>query len=160
MSGAILRGLLLGGAAAALGVGVLALAAPPFLVHLPAAPPAVAAIGATAVTVSDSLVRQVIARTPFRAARSPAVRPYDLNHGAVEVVEAPQVSRPRLTLAGIVWEPEPVAIIEGLPGGDGGRVVRRGEVVGGLKLKRIERNRVVITGLDTTWNLSVKEPWQ
>ncbi len=160
MSGAILRGLLIGGAAAALGVGVLALAAPPFQVHLPAPPPAGVASSATAVTVSDSLVRQVIARTPFRASRSPAARPYDLDRGTVEVVEAPPVPRPRLTLAGIVWEPEPLAIIEGLPGAEGGKVLRRGEVVGGLKLKRIERNRVVITGLDTTWNLSVKEPWQ
>jgi hypothetical protein len=141
-------------------MGALALAAPRYQARLPEPPPPADLIALTGDPVPDSLIRRAIARTPFRASRSPAAVAYDPDRGLVEAEEAPQIPKPRLALAGIVWEPEPAAVIEGLPGTDGGTVVRRGEMVGDLRVKRIERDRVVITGRDTTWNLSVKEPWQ
>jgi hypothetical protein len=54
----------------------------------------------------------------------------------------------------------PSAVIEGMPGVEGSRVVRVGDVVGGLKVKMVGSKRVVITGLDTTWVLEVREPWK
>ena len=54
----------------------------------------------------------------------------------------------------------PSAIVEGFPGVEGSRVVRAGDVVGGLQVKNISNGRIVITGMDTTWVLKVREPWQ
>ena len=67
-----------------------------------------------------------------------------------------------LTLVGIVWDggKDPTALLEGLPGTDGPRSVRTGEVVNGLHVKRIDRDRVAILGLDTAWTLTVREPWK
>jgi hypothetical protein len=33
-------------------------------------------------------------------------------------------------------------------------------MVGPLRVRRIERERVVIAGLDTVWTLTVREPWR
>ena len=51
-------------------------------------------------------------------------------------------------------------MVEGIPGVEGSRVLRVGDVVSGLKVKRIEADRVVIVGMDTTWVLKVREPWK
>ena len=55
---------------------------------------------------------------------------------------------------------DPSAVIEGLPGVEGSRVVRVGDVVAGLQVKNITNGRVVIAGVDTTWVLEVREPWK
>ena len=54
----------------------------------------------------------------------------------------------------------PQGLVEGLPGADGPRPVRPGETIAGLRVKAIKPDRVVITGLDTTWTLTVREPWR
>jgi hypothetical protein len=54
----------------------------------------------------------------------------------------------------------PLAVVEGLPGVDGSRVMRIGDQVAGLKLRQIGHNRAVIVGMDTTWVLEVREPWK
>jgi hypothetical protein len=38
--------------------------------------------------------------------------------------------------------------------------VRAGDVVGGVTVKRIEQVRVIAVGFDTTWTLTVREPWK
>jgi hypothetical protein len=65
-------------------------------------------------------------------------------------------------LAGIVWDggKDPAALIEGFPGITGARSVHRDEVIAGLRVKRIAAGAVVIVGLDTTWTLTVREPWR
>ena len=71
-------------------------------------------------------------------------------------------ARPTLVLDGIVWDggASPTALLEGLPGVDGPRVVRKGDIVGDLRVKDIRWDRVVIGGPDTLWTLTVKEPWK
>jgi hypothetical protein len=49
--------------------------------------------------------------------------------------------------------------VEGLPGAVGPRVLHLGDVVAGLRLTRISRQGVAITGMDTTWTLTVRNPW-
>jgi len=93
----------------------------------------------------------------FRLRRRPAGTSYDPLRGAVS--DAPPAPRPQLALSGIVWGAEPAAIIEGLPGIDGPRVLRRGESVAGLRVRDITRERVTVVGLDTTWILKVKISW-
>ncbi len=127
---------------------------------LPAAASAVAAPQALE-RVPDSVVAKVIARTPFRARRAPSAVAYNPDLGPEKQASMPQrPPRPALMLTGIVWDEEPEAVIEGLPGANGPRVVRRNDVIGELKVRRIGSEQVVITGLDTTWTLRVREPWQ
>jgi hypothetical protein len=107
-----------------------------------------------------SLAATLVARDPFRLTRRPARIAYDplppLRPGALPS------PRPVLVLAGIVWDggKDPAALIEGFPGITGARSVHRGEAVAGLRVKRIAAGGVVIVGLDTTWTLTVREPWR
>ncbi len=114
----------------------------------------------TSMTASklDSLVRFVTSRTPFRASRKPAAVAFDPNPPAVPA-EGSAV-KPVLTLSGIVWGTDPTAVIQGVPGIEGSKVVRRGDVVGGIRVSRIDRDRVWLTGLDTAWTLAVRVPWK
>jgi hypothetical protein len=73
---------------------------------------------------------------------------------------APAPPKPVLSLVGLVSGIEPAAVVEGLPGVEGSRVVRVGDVFAGLRIKQIDSDRVVIVGMDTTWVLRVREPWK
>lgn len=104
-------------------------------------------------------LEQVVARDPFRVRRAPAPVAYDPIR-----VEAgpppPPPPNPALVLSGIVAGPDPSAVIEGLPGIEGPRVLRPGERAAGIVVRRIEADRVVLVGFDTSWTLTVKEPWK
>ena len=142
-----------------LGVG---LAAWP-LVRVVVPPPASAeAVVSTAVSPlePDSLVHLIVARDPFRVTRQPSHVVYDPVRLAQPAT--PPAPKPALALVGIVWDSgrDPTALVEGLPGADGPRPVRSGEMIAGLRVRTIKPDRVVITGLDTTWTLTVREPWR
>jgi hypothetical protein len=90
---------------------------------------------------------------PFRLNRQPAMA------GAVSgsSVAAPPAPRPVLLLRGLVGaSPAWQAILEGIPGRAGGVVVSKGDTVGGLRVRRITRDTVIVQGTDTTWKLTVK----
>jgi hypothetical protein len=110
----------------------------------------------------DTLVALAARRPLFRPARRPAAVRFDpaRQEQAASPPSAPPVERPALALSGILWGAEPAAILEGLPGTEGSTVVRRGEVVGGIRVTRIEQGRVVLVGRDTTWRLEVRDPWR
>jgi hypothetical protein len=105
----------------------------------------------------DSLARLAAMRAPFRASRTPPDLAYDPAAPRTGDAMPPPAPKPPLVLTGIVWGAEPAALIEGLPGTTAARVVRRGDVVGKLVIGRITRDRVTVTGMDTTWMLSVRE---
>jgi hypothetical protein len=106
----------------------------------------------------DSLSSLLVARDPFRADRVPAPVAFDPN--PVQPSEAPPAPpKPALLLTGIVWGTAPSAIIEGLPGLEGSRLMLQGDVAGGITLRRIGEHRVVLSGYDTTWTLVVRRPW-
>lgn len=108
----------------------------------------------------DSLTEAIVGQDPFRVARRPASLAYD----PARTDQSPGQSTPMpvLSLTGIVWSArdEASAVIEGLPGAVGARVVRPGDQIGGLRVRRIDRDRVVIAGLDNVWTLTVREPWK
>ena len=108
----------------------------------------------------DSLVAALVGRDPFRLTRRPAAFLYD----PVRLGQpgAPPSPKPVLAVVGIVWDNgrDPTALVEGLPGGEGARPIRQGETIAGLRVKAIRSDRVEITGLDTTWILTVREPWR
>src|SRR5256885_10020932 len=109
---------------------------------------------------ADSLVAVLVGKDPFRVTRRAAAVSYDPIRVAQPATSPPP--KPALALLGIVWDSgrDPTALVEGLPGVDGPRPVRSGETIGGLRVKTIKLDRVLITGLDTTWTLTVREPWR
>jgi hypothetical protein len=66
------------------------------------------------------------------------------------------VPRPQLVLHGLITGDTMRALIEGLPGSSGSRVVRVGDVVGGLRVATIAGGSVRIIGMDTTWILRLR----
>jgi hypothetical protein len=129
-------------------------------VHLPraAAHDASAQVIGLGNHIATESVAAVVSRDPFRLGRRPLLPAYDPLRLAEQL--APQPPKPRLIVVGVVNGSEPSAVIEGLPGVEGSRVVRVGDVVAGLQIKRIANGRVVIAGMDTTWVLEVREPWK
>jgi len=149
-------GLALAGAA----VGVWVALVPAADARLPGAPAAARSDRPTvAAPRADSVAAGLVARDPFRIARRPASMAYDLAHAALP--PGPVPPKPALVLTGIVWDPQgnASAVLDGLPGAGGPRVVRPGDSIGALRVRRIERERVVVAGLDTIWTLTVREPW-
>ena len=108
--------------------------------------------------VAPESVTAIVSRNPFRIGRRPVLPAYDPMRLAEQ--QAPPPARPALTVVGIVAGEEPSAVIEGLPGVEGSRVVRVGDLIGALRIKRMRDGRVEITGMDTTWILEVREPWK
>lgn len=108
----------------------------------------------------DSLISAAASEAPFRAGRTPATRPYDpRGNDPASPTGPPAPAKPLLRLSGIVWGGQPSAVIEGLPGAGGPRVVRSGDVVGELRVRRVAREQVIVAGMDTVWVLLVEEPW-
>jgi hypothetical protein len=108
--------------------------------------------------IAAESVAVIVSRDPFRIGRRPALPAYDPQRLVEQL--APPPPKPTLLLVGVVNGKEPSAVIEGLPGVEGPRVMRVGDVVAGLQIKRIANGRVVIAGMDTTWVLEVREPWK
>lgn len=100
----------------------------------------------------------IVSRNPFRVGRRPVLPAYDPMRLAEQLAPPPQ--RPMLVLVGILNGRPPSAVIEGMPTVEGSRVVRVGDLIGGLTIKAINSGRVVISGMDTTWVLEVREPWK
>jgi hypothetical protein len=68
-------------------------------------------------------------------------------------------SKPVLALVGIVGGPPWTAVIEGIPGREGGVLLRAGEEVGGLRLADVRGDTVRLSGHDTTWTLTPRRAW-
>jgi hypothetical protein len=111
--------------------------------------------------IDRGLVERAIARPAFRADRRAPSRRYDPEQAPrPESPAVPQVPKPTLSISGIVWGDEPAAVVEGVPGIEGSVVLRPGDSAAGLTVVRIQGDKVVIRGMDTTWQLRVREPWK
>ena len=148
---------LVGAAFVATGLAALA-AAGSHAFELPVAPAAVPAQaslkGLPPIASAESALAAAVSKAPFRERRTPAV-PYDpLLIGAPPPPPAPP--KPVLVLAGIVWGSEPLATIEGIPGNEGSTVLGVGDSAGGIRMRRIGPESVMIAGYDTVWNLRIR----
>lgn len=107
-----------------------------------------------------AITKKITALAPFRPSRRPPTLRYD----PAETVEAPPPElpppKPVLRLRGLVWGTDPVAVLEGLPTSPGPRIVRAGDTVGAFTIRSLTPSKLVITGMDTTWTLTVYEPWR
>jgi hypothetical protein len=110
----------------------------------------------------DSLARLISARNPFRASRAPALVAFDPRVSGMPGVPPtpPAPPRPQLVLAGILLGPPHAALIEGLPGIEGARVMRAGERFGEYLLRAIASDHVLVAGRDTTWTLRLRNRYQ
>lgn len=106
---------------------------------------------------TESLGTRLVGRDPFRIARRPASVAYDPLR--VGQPETPPVPKPVLSLVGVVTGRAPSALIEGFPGIEGVRLVREGDLVAGLRVKRITEQGVRIAGMDTVWVLTMRKLW-
>lgn len=129
-------------------IALVALLAAPAAAQSPA--PAVQGAG---------LLRLAASTTPFRLDRRPPAVRYGLPAGPPAPPQPPPPPKPVLQLTGIVWGAEPAAIVEGVPGVEGPSVFAVGQTTNGVTLTRLEKDRVELAGLDTTWVLKVRMPW-
>jgi hypothetical protein len=121
----------------------------------PVSPPA-SALDRDSIAV---LVERITSADPFRLDRKPAAVAY----GSTDTVAAhaavqPAAQRPALALVGIVGPPWH-ALVDGIPGRDGSTVLRNGQTIAGLRVGPITASTTTITGMDTTWHLTVKRTW-
>ena len=107
----------------------------------------------------DTFARAVVQADLFRLDRAPAPVPYQVAAGQGSPTPPPAPAKPPLAVAGLIGGPPWVAILEGIPGQAGSILAHAGDVFGPLRVRKIDRNGVVITGMDTTWNLTLKHPW-
>jgi hypothetical protein len=108
--------------------------------------------------IKDSVMQLVVGHNPFRAGRGPAAQAFLLVPPEPAYVEPPP-PKPQLVLTGIVHGAEPGAIVEGLPGVEGARLLRMNESAGAIRVVSIAAGRVTLRGMDTTWVLQVRRPW-
>ena len=101
----------------------------------------------------DDAAATIVANDPFRLSNKPtSVRFLAAASGVVPSVEV----RPRFALRAIIGGPPWSAIVEGIPGQEGGIVVSAGLAVGAVRIGRITRDTVVVQAPDTTWKLTLK----
>jgi hypothetical protein len=100
---------------------------------------------------------------PFRLDRRPAAVVYRATVDGVQPVSPPRPPRPALVLKGIVgtgrataW----VALLDGIPAHSGTMVVHAGDTLGGLRVRQVGKDTVVVTATDTTWRLTLRRAWQ
>lgn len=117
-------------------------------------------VGSTASTMRDidDAAISLVDADPFRTSRHPSPIAY---HTDVEGAppSPPRPPRPGLSVSGIIGGPPWSAVLEGLPGHEGGTVVHPGDTLGGLRIRSVRRDTVVISGVDTTWRLIVRRAW-
>ena len=104
---------------------------------------------------------RVVARDPFRLLRraSPIAFTVAMPEQGLAAATMPmRPPKPALVLRGLVGGPPWEAVLDGVPGRERGVVARAGDVLGGtaeLRVRRVGADGVVITGMDTTWRLTV-----
>ena len=101
---------------------------------------------------------------PFRPDHHPAAVPYRpelSSDGASSApLPPPKAPKPRLAVAGIVGGPPWSALLDSVPGREGSVLVRKGDTLGGLRVRSVGRDTVIIQGADTVWKLIVRRAWQ
>lgn len=124
----------------------------------PSALPRIAAGERTSSVDANSAANTLIATDPFRTARHPSPVAYRPELEGAPTLPS-RLPRPALAVSGIVGGPPWSAVLEGVPGRGGGAVVQAGDTLGGLRVRAVRPDTVVITGMDTTWRLTVRQAW-
>lgn len=103
----------------------------------------------------DGAARVAAATDPFRLDRHPTSVPY--RPELEGVAPPPKPPKPSLALEGLVGN---AALIDGVPGRTVTAIVHAGDTLGWLRIRRIGRDTVIVSGVDTTWRLTLRRAWQ
>jgi len=121
-------------------------------------PTALAGIADGGVATPESIVaaaHTVAATDLFRLERRPASVAYRPDLEGVAPPQKPQ--KPQLMLEGLVGG---AALLDGIPGHAATTIVHAGDTLGGLRIRRVGRDTVVVSDPDTTWRLTPRHAWQ
>jgi hypothetical protein len=95
----------------------------------------------------------VAATNPFRLDRRPASPVPDAPPMASPTPQLPQL---QLELNGVGGGPPWYAIVSGIPGRDGGVVVRAGDTLGGISIRSIKRDTLIVQTRESTMTFILK----
>ena len=99
-------------------------------------------------------------RDPFRLDRKPADVRYNPWQPVVVAPPPPAPVRPQLSLAGLLGGPPWNALVEGIPGREGGVLLHLGDSVSGVRFVALRGDTVVLVAFDTTWTLTTRRTWR
>lgn len=102
----------------------------------------------------DSAIDIIHRAAPLQPSRTPTPP----RRAADTLPAQPAPPRPVLVLTALAGGASPAAVVEGIPGVEGARVLRVSDTVSGLRLVAIRNGIAIISGLDTTWHLQLREP--
>lgn len=105
-----------------------------------------------------TLADRIVGGDVFRLARRPSPVAFRTS-GDGDPPAAPTPPKPPLALSGVIGGPPWIGLLDGVPGHDQSVLVHAGDTLAKLLVRSVTSNRVVITGLDTTWRLTVRNPW-
>ena len=106
----------------------------------------------------NTLADRIVDADVFRLARRPSPVTFGASADA-GMAKTPAPPKPPLALSGVIGGPPWTGLLDGVPGRDQSVLVHAGDTLGGLRVRSVTRNRVVVAGLDTTWQLTVRDPW-
>lgn len=108
-----------------------------------------------------ALANSIVERDPFRPDRRQAPLPYSRLADGMPAPPPPPPAPPKpvLVLRGTIGGPRWEALLEGIPGRQGSALVRQGDTLASLKVRRVSRDTVVLSGMDTNWTLTMKRTW-
>jgi hypothetical protein len=106
----------------------------------------------------STLEDRIVGADVFRLVRRPSPVAFRAS-GDGDPPPAPTPPKPPLALSGVIGGPPWSGLLDGVPGHDQSVVVHAGDTIAKLLVRSVTRNRVVIVGLDTTWQLTVRNPW-
>ena len=110
--------------------------------------------------VLEDAADSVYENDPFRLEGRPSGVAYGAETEGAPPPAEPTPPKPVLVLKGTVGGPPWAGVLEGVPGREGSVLVRQGDTLGGLRVRRVGRDTVVVTGSDTAWRLTVRRAWQ
>ena len=150
--------LLLWGAAAIAGASAAAAWRPPHATEVGVRIPTAADAAGRRPSESQlaSATDAVVEHDPFRLDRRPSETPFQAAPAEAPPAEPDAAPAPTLTLTGTVGGPPWDAIVEGIPGHEGGVAVRRGDRFGDLTVRSVGADSAVVSSPDSTWVLRLK----
>lgn len=103
---------------------------------------------------------EAIAGDPFRLDREPASIAFDPTRPATQSAAPAAPPKPTLAVRAVVGGPPWEALVDGIPGRSGSSRVRAGDRIAELIFVTINKDLVIVQGMDTTWRLGVARSWQ
>ena len=103
----------------------------------------------------DSAASRVVTHDPFRMERKPANVAFSITPNGGVGVPVPSGPPVRIALQGTIGGPPWRAIVSGIPGHDGTIIVSSGDTLGGVTIRRVDRDGVTVRVKDSTWTVTL-----